>query len=140
MDIVGRTNGLSLSYSPVPEVSLNLDGSLESTENTETGAILRTDRVGGSVLALLFAEVAASLNASLSTTEPDDGTSSQRQASVALEASYSFDISSLFIFKWKGQMFVRYSWSEFTMRDNVFDLDLQTRAWVVNTGISMNLF
>jgi hypothetical protein len=102
--------------------------------------ILRTDRAGLNVLAALFAGVTASLNASLSVTEPDDGTSKQRQASFSAETSYGFDLSSLFVFNWRGQMFVRYSWSESTSRDNVFDLDSQTRAWVVNTGISINLF
>jgi len=139
-DIVGRTNGLSLSFAPIAEVSLTLDGSLESIENTGTGMILRTDRAGLNALAALFAGVTASLNASLSVTEPDDGTSEQRQASFSVETSYGFDLSSLFVFSWRGQVFVRYSWSESTSRDNVFDLDSQTRAWVVNTGISINLF
>ncbi len=139
-DIVGHTNGLSLSFSPVAEVSTSLDGSLESIENTGTGMILRTDRAGFNVLAGLFTGATASLNASLSVTEPDDGTSEQRQASFTLETSYAFDLSSLFVFSWRGQMFVRYSWSETTSRDNVFNLDSQTRAWVVNTGLSINLF
>ena len=139
-DIVGRTNGLSLSFSPIAEISTSLDGSLESIENTGTGMILRTDRAGFNVLAGLFTGATASLNASLSVTEPDDGTSEQRQASFSLETSYAFDLSSLFVFSWRGQMFVRYSWSEFTSRDNVFNLDSRTRAWIVNTGISINLF
>jgi len=57
-----------------------------------------------------------------------------------VETSYAFDLSSSFVFNWRGQMFARYSWSEFTTRDNVFNLDIQTRAWVVSTGISFTLF
>jgi hypothetical protein len=139
-DIVNRTNGLNISFSPVTGVSMNLEGSLESIENTGTGGILRTNRVGASFLAPLPAGATASLNASLSITQPDDGSSSQRQALFSLETSYAFDLSSSFVFSWRGQVFARYSWSESKSRDNVFNLDTQTRAWVVNTGISFNLF
>jgi hypothetical protein len=139
-DIVNRTNGLNISFSPVTKVSINLEGSLESIENTETGLILRNNRVGASFLAPLLAGATASLNASLSTARPNDGSSSQRQASFSLETSYAFDLSSSLVFSWRGQMFARYSWSEFKSRDNVFNLDTKTRAWAVNTGISINLF
>jgi hypothetical protein len=139
-DAVNRTNGFNISFSPLTQVSLNLEGSLESSENTETGSIIRNRRVGANLLAPLVLGVTALLNASLSTSQPDDGSSSQRQALFSLETSYVFDLSSSFVFKWRGQAFVRYSWSEFETRDNVFNLDSQTRAWVVNTGISLNLF
>jgi hypothetical protein len=139
-DAVNRTNGLHVSFSPVTQVSMSLEGSLESSENTETGAVIRNRRFGTNLLASLVAGASASLTASLSTSEPDDGSSSQRQALFSLETSYAFDLSSYFIFKWRGQAFIRYSWSEFESRDNVFNLDSHTRAWVVNTGISFNLF
>ncbi len=139
-DIVNRTNGLTLSISPVTAISITLEGSLESIENTGTGATLRNRRVGATCLAQLFSGATTSLSGSLSTVEPDDGSSHQRQASFSLETSYGFDLSSSFVFGWRGQMFVRYSWSEFVSRDGVFNLDTHTRAWTVNTGISINLF
>ena len=139
-DALNRTNGLNISFSPVTLISMSLEGLLESSENTETGAVIRNKRIGTNLLASLVAGASASLTASLSTSQPDDGSSSQRQALFSLETSYAFDLSSHFAFKWRGQAFIRYSWSEFESRDNVFNLDSQTRAWVVNTGISLNLF
>ena len=139
-DAVNRTNGLNISFSPVTQVSMNLEGSLESSENTETGTVIRNKRIGTNLIASLVAGASASLTASLSTSAPDDGSSSQRQALFSLETSYAFDLSSFFVFKWRGQAFIRYSWSEFESRDNVFNLDSHTRAWAVNTGISINLF
>lgn len=139
-DAVNRANGLNVSFSPVTQLSVNLEGLLESSENTESGSVIRNKRMGASILAQLFASTSVSLNASLSTSKPDDGSSNQRQASFSLETSYAFDLSSSFVFNWRGQVFARYSWSESKSRDNVFNLDTQTRAWVVNTGISFNIF
>jgi hypothetical protein len=139
-DAINRTNGLNISLSPVTQVSMSLEGSLESNENTGTGAIIRNNRVGANLVASSLAGATASLTASLSTSEPDDGSSRQQQALLFLEASYVFDLSSFFVFKWRGRVFARYSWSEFELRDNVFNLTSRTRAWVVNTGISLNLF
>jgi hypothetical protein len=139
-DVVNRTNSISISFVPVVQVSMNLEGMLESTENTGTGALIRNERVGANILAAIFGGAQASLNASLSATAPENGSSSQRQESLSLETSYGFDLSSSFRFVWRGQVFLRYSWSEVTSRDNVFNVNTQTRAWVVNTGISFNLF
>jgi hypothetical protein len=139
-DAVNRTNGLNISFSPVTQVFLTLEGSLESSENTGTGAVIRNKRIGTTLLASLVEGASTSVTASLSTSAPDDGSSSQRQTLFSLETSYAFDLSSFFVFKWRGQAFVRYSWSEFESLDNVFNLDSHTRSWVVNTGISINLF
>lgn len=139
-DVVNRTNGLNISFLPVSQGTVTLEGALESTENTGTGSVFRNNRIAASILAPLLAGANASLNASISTSKPDDGSSRQRQASFSVETSYAFDLSSSFVFNWRGQMFARYSWSEFTSRDNVFNLDIQTRAWVVSTGISFTLF
>jgi hypothetical protein len=139
-DAVNRANGLNISFSPVTQVSLSLEGSLESSENTETGVVIRNKRLGTNLIASLVAGASASLTASLSTSEPDDGSSSQRQALFSIETSYAFDFSSSFVFSWRGQVFIRYSWSEFELQDRVFDLNSYTRLWVVNTGISFNLF
>ncbi len=139
-DAVNRANGLNISLSPVTQISVNLEGLLESSESTESGSIIRTRRTGAGVLAQPFAGSSVSLNASLSTSKPDDGSSNQQQASFSLETSYAFDLSSAFVFKWRGQAFVRYSWNEFKSRDEVFNIDTRTRVWVVNTGISCTLF
>lgn len=139
-DAVNRTNGLNISFSPFAQLSLSLEGLLESNESTETGFITRGKRVGTSIAAQPLEGLSVSLNASLATSKPDDGSSKQRQALFSLEASYGFDLSSFFVFNWRGQLFVRYSWSEFTSRDNVFDVDSSTRVWAVSTGLTFSLF
>lgn len=139
-DVFSRTNGFSLSFSPLSQVSVNLEGSLESTENTDISLINRTKRIGASIFAQLLAGSTVSLTTSLSSSKPDNGSSTQRQSLFSLETSYAFDLSSAFVFHWRGQLFARYSWSEFKSRDNVFNIDTQTRAWAVNTGITFTIF
>jgi hypothetical protein len=139
-DAVSRTNGLNISFSPFAQLSVSLEGLLESNESTETGFITRGKRMGTSIAAQPLAGLNVSLNASLSTSKPDDGSSKQRQALFSLETSYAFDLSSFFVFNWRGQLFVRYSWSESTLRDNIFNLDTATRAWTVNTGVNFSIF
>ncbi len=139
-DAVNRANGLVVSFSPLAQISLNFEGLLESSENTESGSVIRNKRMGASVLAQPFENSTLTLNMSLSGSKPDDGSSRQRQASFSIETSYAFDFSSALVFNWRGQAFVRYSWNEIKSHDNVFNLDTQTRAWVVNTGVSFNIF
>ena len=139
-DAVNRANGLNISFAPLPQLSLNFETLLESSENTESGSVVRNKRMGASILAQPFERTSIALNATLSTSKPDDGSSRQRQASFSLETSYAFDLSSSFVFDWRGQVFVRYSWNELKSHDNVFNLDTSTRAWVVNTGVSFNIF
>ncbi|MEK9138420.1 MAG: hypothetical protein AAB393_14945, partial [Bacteroidota bacterium] len=139
-DVFSRTNGFTLSFSPVSEFSINLDGLLESNENTDVNLINRAKRIGVSISTQLLANSTVLLTTSLSTSKPDDGSTNQRQASFSLETSYAFDLSSSFVFNWRGQMFARYSWSESKSRDNVFNIDSQTRAWAVNTGITFTIF
>jgi hypothetical protein len=139
-DVASRTHGVNVGLPPLGDITTTLDGSLESIENTETGLILRSRRIAASVYIPCGAGLTASLNGSHSISQTGDGSSEQDQSSCALEVSYLFDLSPSFIFGWKGQMFVRYSWNEFNSSNSVFDLDAKTRSWAVNTGISINLF
>ena len=139
-DAVNRSHALNISMSYFHVLSFNVEGSLESSDNLETGFVLRTKRLGVILSAQWFSGASTSLNGSLSISKPDDGSSRQKQASFSVEASYGFDLSSFFVFNWRGQMFVRYSWNEASLRDFVFDLDSYTRFWLINTGVTFNIF
>jgi hypothetical protein len=139
-DAVNRTHGVSLSVTPFPQLVMTAEGSLESLESLETSTIVRTRRIGLGLSALLLPGTSTNVTGSLSTTKNDDGSSSQRQASFSFETSYSFDLSRSFIFNWRGQLFVRYAWNEGLSRNLLFDQRSMTRAWVITTGISFNLF
>lgn len=139
-DAVNRSHALGISLSSPAVLSFNVEGSLESSNNLETGFVLRTRRLGINLSAQRLSGASASLNGSLSTSRPDDGSSKQKQASLSIEASYAIDLSSLFVFNWRGQMFVRYSWNETSLRDFVFDLDSYARFWLINTGVTFNIF
>jgi hypothetical protein len=139
-DAVNRTNGLTLGVSPVRALTANVEGSLESNESTESGAVLRTRRVGANLSVIPLGGTVASVTGSLSISEPDDGSSRQQQALFVLEASYEFDLSTRLVFKWRGRVFARYSWNEFELKDNVFGLSSWTRVWTIHTGLSFSFF
>ena len=139
-DAVNRTHGLALSISPLQQLAMTIEGSLESLESLETNTIVRTKRVGLGLSALLLPGVSTVLNGSFSSSENDDGSNTQEQASYSLEASYAFDLTSSFVFKWRGQLFMRYAWNEAVTSNALFDLHSLTRAWVITTGVSFNFF
>ncbi len=139
-DAVNRAQGVNLSISPVSQLVTTIEGSLESFENMETETVIRTRRIGLGLSALLIPGTSINITGSLSTSKNDDGSNSQKQASFSFETSYTFDLSRSFVFNWRGQLFVRYAWNEGVSDNFLFDLHSQTRAWVVTTGISFNLF
>lgn len=137
---VNRSNGLAVSANFLDGFSTGLEAALESNENTATGTILQNRRLGATLLLPLAAGTTVTCNGSLSTSGPDDGSAAQREAQVSLEASTAFDLSSFFIFTWRGRSTIRYSWSEFSMRDDVFGLSAAHRSWAVNLGLSFTIF
>jgi hypothetical protein len=137
---VNRSNAVTVSVNFLDGFSTGLEAALESNEDTETGTILQNRRLGATLLLPLAAGTTVTCNASLSASGPDDGSAAQRQAQVSLEASTAFDLSSFFIFTWRGRSYIRYSWSEFSMRDDVFGLNSANRSWAVNLGISFTTF
>ena len=139
-DAVNRIHSLALSLSPFQLMTMSIEGSLESMENLEISSIVRTKRIGLGLSALLFPGASTSFNGTLSSTENDDGSNEQRQASFSVEASYALDLSSSFMFTWRGQLFVRYAWNEAITSNALFDLRQQARAWVITTGVSFNIF
>jgi hypothetical protein len=139
-DAVSETQTVSISISALSEMAINLDGSLESLENKETATTLRTRRIGLGLSMLLFAGLNTNVNGTLSKSGDNIGSSGQTQGSFSLEGSYAFDLSRSFVFNWRGQIFVRYAWNEAVSTNSLFDLHSRTRAWVITTGISLNLF
>ncbi len=139
-DAVNRTQGLNVSVAPLSTVVVGVDGSLESAEDLENSTVIRTRRVGASISGQPFLGAGLNLAASLSTTKPGNGSAAQKQASCTVEASYAFDLSSAFVFSWRGQIFVRCTWNELSSRDFVFGLNAYRRSWVLQTGVSFTMF
>jgi hypothetical protein len=139
-DAVTRVHGLTVAFSPLARLSLNIEGAVESNENVATGSVLRLRRLGAGVNATLFPGANATANATLSATAPDDGSTSQNLASFTVETSYAFDFSRSLLFAWRGQLFVRYSWNQFILRDDLLLMRTANRAWAIHTGASMTLF
>lgn len=139
-DAANKVHSISLSVSPFAQVALTIEGSRESLENMELGTVIRTNRIGLGLSTLLFPGASTNFNGALSTSKNDDGSDSQQQASFSLEGSYAFDLSSSFLFTWRGQLFVRYAWNEAVSRSALLDLRSLTRSWVITTGVSFNLF
>ncbi|MBK7256256.1 MAG: hypothetical protein IPI01_00205 [Ignavibacteriae bacterium] len=137
---VNRSNGLAIAVNVLEGFTAGLEGALESNESTGTGTVLQNRRIGANILLPLTAGAMVTFTGSMSTSGPDDGLAAQQQAQVSIEASYAFDLSSAFVFTWQGRSFIRYSWNEFTMRDDVFDLRAETRSWAINAGLSFSIF
>ncbi len=139
-DAVNRTNGIALALTPLEQISMTIDGGMESKATTETGSITRTVHCGLSVTAALATSINGSMNVSLSQTRPDDGSARQRQVACGIEGSYAFDLTGIFAVAWRGQAFMRYGWNEFVTRDQVFNINSGTRSWSVNAGVACTLF
>ncbi|MEW6510735.1 MAG: hypothetical protein AB1428_07210 [Bacteroidota bacterium] len=139
-DILNRAHAVNVTLLPVAELSLNLDGAFESTENTDIGALIRITRLGASLLARPLRTSTVTASGSLSISKAADGSSSQRQAFFSIETAYAFDFSSALVFNWRGQVFVRFSWNDSKTEDHTFGVDVYQRAWTVNTGVSFNIF
>jgi hypothetical protein len=60
--------------------------------------------------------------------------------SIALEGSWSFDLTSGVRKLVRGQLFVRYSRRESRNRDASRDLDQEQYNWAINSGVSLTLF
>ena len=139
-DVANQTHAISLSISAVSQLMVTIDGSLESLENKETQQIVRTNRIGLGLSASVFRGCTTSINGTLSRSKDKSGSASQTQGFFSIESSYAFDLSRSFVFNWRGQVFARYSWNESTSANDLFDIHSRTRAWVISTGISFNLF
>lgn len=139
-DAVNRTNALNLTIAAARWFAASMEASLESNENTESGVIQRSRRIGANLSLLPWSGLTTLLTASRSVTEPDDHTSRQQQTQMMIESSYEFDFTPYVVFRWRGRVFARYSWNEAHERDNVFDVSSRSRAWVIHTGLSLNFF
>jgi hypothetical protein len=139
-DAVNQTHTVSVSISTISQLMFTLDGSVESLENRQTSTTVRTNRLGLGISALLSRGFNTNINGTLSRSKDNVGASSQTQGAFSLESSYAFDLSRSFVFNWRGQLFVRYAWNEAVSSNALFDLRARTRAWVITTGISLNLF
>jgi hypothetical protein len=139
-DAVNRTHTVSISFPALSRVVATLDGSLESLENKGTNSMVRTNRLGLGLSALLFRGFSTNMNGSISRSKDNAGSTSQTQGFFSLETSYAFDLSHSLVFNWRGQLFVRYAWNEAVSTNDLFDVHSSTRAWVITTGVSLNLF
>jgi hypothetical protein len=139
-DILNRAHAISLTILPLEQLSVNLDGALESTENTDISAIVHIRRLGANVLARPLTSSTVTLSGSLTTSEAADGSSSSQQAFFSIETAYAFDFSPALVFNWRGQVFARFSWNDSRTEDRTFDVNVYQRAWTVTTGVSFNIF
>lgn len=138
-DLKSNTHALGITLSLRSGVSIGVDGSQESNANTEINLISRTTHVGLRVSGQPLPGSNVSFSGSLSRTKPNTGTSRQDQASLSVDTSYSFDLSSLLVVNWRGQVFARYAWNEVRSDDTLFNVHSLVRAWSISTGVSFSI-
>jgi hypothetical protein len=119
---------------------LNLDISLESAKNFETGRIDNTDRIGANVNWRMSQR--AVLAATVSTIFAGDVTeiSRSRNAELDLQWSYRLGVERSRFRKMQSQFFVRYANRYARSLDNLFGLNSLTKVQTLNMGLSFTFF
>jgi hypothetical protein len=139
-DLRNLINGFTVGLNPSSAIDLNLDISLESAKNFETGRIDNTDRIGANVNWRMSQR--AVLAATVSTIFAGDATeiSRSRNAELDLQWSYRLGVERSRFRKMQSQFFVRYANRYARSLDNLFGLNSLTKVQTLNMGLSFTFF
>jgi len=139
-DVRSAIQSLSVNVSMGPAISLGADASDEATTNTAISFTTRTRHLGMHFADQFLPGSNVLLTGSLSRTRPDNGSSSQTQASLSLDSSYAVDLSRLLVVALRGQVFARYAWNQFFSDDPVFNVHSHVRTWSITSGVALTIF
>ncbi len=139
-DFATNTNTFSVSLRPTRWFDVTFDLLNEAAESLADSTVEHTRRLGvrGSLRPL--SALMLSANYSPTRSQDDAEIMLRTNASLRLEAAYSFQYDGGLGFPVRGQVFLRYARQERTNRNFAFDIDDENRTWSVNTGVSLSLF
>ncbi len=139
-DFVTHTHNFSVSLRPAQWLDVTFDQLNEAAESLADSTTNHTRRLG--VRGSLRPFSALTLSANYAPTRSEDAAAImlRTNATLRLEAAYSFQYDRGLGLPVRGQVFVRYARQERTNRNLAFDIDDENRMWTVNTGVSLSLF
>lgn len=138
-DFIQVGNGLGLGFAATA-FDVSLDGNLEVANNVERRRIDRTRRVG--VITNLRPAKGLAITASYQDSRTQD------DGHLSLSTTRSLDTAGTYRFEWKvsptrsmsAQLVLRYSYQESHAEDSIFDLNNDTRTWLVSSVVTLSLF
>lgn len=139
-DFVTHTHNFSVSLRPAQWLDVTFDLLGEAAESLADSTTDHTRRLGVRGALRPFSALTLSANYAPTRMEDDAAIMLRTNATLRLEAAYSFQYDRGLGLPVRGQVFVRYARQERTNRNLAFDIDDENRMWTVNTGVSLSLF
>lgn len=139
-DLKNIVNSFAIGLPALGKFDLAFDVSAERANNRESN---RTDRALRITASLNWRmSESATFAANLSGAGAGDAakTARNRNAEFDLQWAYRFNLGKEGFKKMQGQFFIRYANRYANSRDNLFNLNNQTKAQTLNTGLSFTFF
>jgi hypothetical protein len=139
-DLVNLTNQVTLGVTPHEQFDITADAGFDGAENFEISRIDVTRRLGLTTNWRPTAKTAVTGLVSFTWMHDQAGTSENRSTDFNVQVSQGIALWPAKPNRLQGQVFVRASRRSGATFDRVFGLASDTRAWTVNTGLSLRVF
>ncbi|MBK7976561.1 MAG: hypothetical protein IPK07_25935 [Deltaproteobacteria bacterium] len=134
-DLVNRVHTVAGSWSPVLEVSLGLDYTLESARNRELDRTDDTQRVGFNASLVPWQDAGLAAAGSVTFGGDERDTTRTRNHELSLELSQGYDV----VDGVASRFFVRHVRIHGDQRDEIFQIDQRIEGWSVSLGASLGI-